>query len=513
MKQPNLIIDKLLNEGKYTLAIKKLKSFAKKAPKNAELERLTGVTYIHLKQFRLAEKHLKLSISYNPELPTTQLNIASLYKEQANYPLAISTLQNLLKNNPQHVAAHFNLGNVYRLTENWQQAKQHYETVLKLNPNHLPVLVTLGLLCKNSGEIKASINYFHRALDIDPFNKSVYLALTNLKNYTFSDNEISMVSKIIDQSSDADSIELLFAKAQYLEHQEKYTEAFDYLERANQAQYKKLNRKATDWAQYTDQVKAVFDQVAVSSVKPANINPEPNPLFIVSMPRSGSTLVEQILASHPDIYGAAELTTFPHSIKQLELDKKARYPEAWIQTDDKDLAQMASEYSAKISSYGSEFSYVTDKSLLNFNYIGAILDCLPNSRFIHCTRHPMDVCLSCYKQLFSAGQEYSYDIQELAAYYKHHERIMAYWKKRYSEQILTVNYESLIADTENNVKTILGFLNLPWNDNCLQFHKTKRVIKTASAAQVTQKIYTNASHRYLKYGNSLEKLKISLNIP
>ncbi|TDR23160.1 tetratricopeptide repeat-containing sulfotransferase family protein [Marinicella litoralis] len=505
-------ISQLFNDNKYTLAVKKLKKFNTKNPSNSETERLLGVAYIHLKNFQLAEKHLNKSLSLNSLAHATLLNLASLYKEQGRFDLAIEKIESVLNKEPNHIAALFNLGNIYRLMERWEQANSHYEKVLQLQPSHLPVMVTLGLMKKNAGDIDQAISYFHRALDLDPFNKSVYLSLANLKNYQFTDDEISIVSKIINQSTDAESIELLFAKAQYLEHTENFTEAFQYLERANSAQYKKLNRTATDWAAYSQRIETVFDQYESQDNPSKETTDEPQPLFIVSMPRSGSTLVEQIVASHSAVFGASELPTLPQIMKEMEQQQQLPYPEAWLQTNNSDRQMMAERYQQKINSYGTQYQYISDKNLNNFNYIGAILAAMPNSLFIHCTRHPLDVCLSCYKQLFAAGQEYSYDLDELAAYYKHHDHVMQYWKKRYPAQILTVNYEEMVANTESQITEILNFLQLPWEDNCMEFYKTKRVIRTASAAQVTKKIYTNASLRYKKYGKSLERLAISLNI-
>jgi len=514
MQQLHQTINQFFNENKPNQALKFLKKQSKKHSNDPEVERLIAIAYIKLKNFKLAEKHLTKSLSINPYAPNTLLNLASLYKEQGKFSLAITTINQVLQHDPNHVAALFNRGNIYRLMEQWENASDSYEQVLMLNANHLPVLISLGLMKKNNGKIKQAIDLFHRALDIDPFNKQVYLALSNLKNYKFSDNEISILTQIINQSKDEDCIELLFAKAQYLEHQENYQEAFGFLERANQAQYKKIKRKPFDWPQYSERIISTFNHINRSTPsKQQEKTNQPTPLFIVSMPRSGSTLVEQIIASHSAVYGASELATFPHLIKQLEQTKQQPYPEACLDTNKADLELISTSYQNKINSYGASYQYVSDKSLLNFNYIGAILAAMPHSVFIHCSRHPMDVCLSCYKQYFSIGQEYSYDIHELTAYHNHYSKIMQYWKQQFPQQILTVDYEDLVSQTKNKMTEILNFLKLPWEDNCMDFHKTKRMIKTASAAQVTQQIYTQATHRYKKYGNTLTNFKINLNIP
>ena len=314
-------------------------------------------------------------------------------------------------------------------------------------------------------------------------------------------------STIIKQSNDIETVELLFAKAQHLEHSENYQEAFDYLKRANQAHCKRINHVPFDWNAYSHRIIDVFDALKPPPTKASVDNKQPQPLFIVSMPRSGSTLVEQIVASHSSVFGASELNTFPQLIKQTEQQTHKTFPESWINLNQHNLKNIAEQYQKKINTYGLDYTYVSDKNLDNFNYVGAILSVMPNSLFIHCTRHPLDVCLSCYKQLFNAGQEYSYDLKELAEYCLHHEKIMSFWKLKFPKQILTINYEQVIDQTESNIVDILSFLKLPWEDACLEFYKTKRVIRTASAAQVTQKIYKAASHRHKKYGSSLDQLK------
>lgn len=507
MTSINSKINQLFQKGKYDSALIHLKKQIKKAPNDSELERLIGVTLMHLKRLKIAEKHLKKSHTINPESIPTLLNLASLYREQGRFNNAVSSITKVLEKEPHHIAALFNLGNTYRLMEKWDDACTYYLKVLKLNPNHLQSLTTLALLKKNSGLIEESINYFKKALTIDPFNKSIYLSMANLKNYLFSEDEIDTITTIINQSKDTQSVELLFAKAQYLEHTKKYEEAYSYLKRANQAHCQRINHASFDWSSYTNRIINVFDKQETNAIKSSGNNTHPQPVFIVSMPRSGSTLVEQIIASHSSVFGASELTTFPELIEQTEQQTRKKFPDCWVGINHDKLKKIAKVYESKITSYGTNYVYISDKNLDNFNYIGAILSSMPNSLFIHCTRHPMDICLSCYKQLFNFGQTYSYDIDELAAYYLHHEKIMNFWKSQFPKQILTINYENLVHDIEPNVARILNFLKLPWQDACLDFHKTKRVIRTASAAQVTQKIYKTANHRYKKYGSTLKHLE------
>jgi len=511
MQNSHQKITDLINQGKPAVALKKLKSLVRKMPANAELERLQGVVHIQLNHMALAEKHLLKARRLAPGNAAVWINLGSLYKLNKQFAQAESCLQEALNISPNHVSAWFNLANVYRESEQWDQAASAYQQVIDRQPNHLNALYSLGVMSKNLGHIEQSIDYLHRALNSDPFHQQSYLALANLKKYQFSANEAGMISQIIDQHQDSEVIELLFAQAQNLEHQRRYEEAFAMLQRANQAKYQSLNRVPFDWPGYTQQVISTFSTPSAHAQDTTRTATEPNPLFVVSLPRSGSTLIEQILASHSRVFGASELTTFPDLIKRLEQQHQTDYPAVWKQCSADDMNKVAMAYQQKINAYGLEHTYVTDKSLINFNYVGSILEVLPKSKIIHCVRHPMDVCLSCYKQLFASGQEYSYDLTELAAYHRHHEQIMAHWKKLYPSQILTVRYEEVVADTRKQIEILLSYLGLDWEDACLQFHQTERMIKTASATQVKQQINREGVQRYKKYGKSMKELEKLLN--
>jgi tetratricopeptide (TPR) repeat protein len=509
MQDSHQKITALINQGKPALALKKLKTLARKMSNNAELERLLGVVHMQLNRLPLAEKHLNKARQMAPMNTAVWINLGSLHKLKKAFDEAENCLHKALSLSPDHVSAWFNLANVFRESEQWQQAADAYQQVIERQPNHLNALYTLGLMNKNLGNREQAIELLHQALNIDPFHQQSYLALANLKNYQFSDSESEMIEQITAGHEDHEVIELLFAQAQNLEHQQRYSEAFDVLQRANKAKYQSLNRTPFDWDAYTRSVMSVFNEAHKPSA--CQTETQPTPLFVVSLPRSGSTLVEQILASHSKVYGASELITLPGLIKSLEQQHDLPYPDMWSQCSPAHISQLAADYRAKIKGYGVEFQYVTDKSLINFNYIGSILEAMPDSRLIHCVRHPMDVCLSCYKQLFAAGQEYSYDLAELAAYHRHHEQIMAHWKTLYPEQILTVQYEDVVAATRQQVERMLAFLDLEWQEECLQFYQTKRMIKTASAAQVKQKINRQGVQRYQKYGKSLKELEKLLN--
>jgi len=502
---PNLQHIKILIENKQNRsALGKLKKLVTKNKHNFEAQRLIGVIYLQQNNARLAEKHLKLSLQAKPSHEPTLLNLASLYKSQRKYPEAHRCIQQILDQSPANPSVLYNLANLYRDQDKLSQAESAYLNCLQLQKNHIGALVALGFLTKNLGRIDEAIEYFHQALAMDPYQHEIYWALANLKQYRFTDSEQAVIDQMISQAGDKAPTELLFTKAYILEHGEHYEAAFEQLQQANQRRYRQLNRKPFDWSTLTQNIKQTFSPEFMTANSASTQSSVKQPIFIVSMPRSGSTLTEQILASHSDVYGAAELPYFPKIITNLGQEKNNSYPESLKTLDSDDFAKIGIKY---LDCVGTKFNQpmFTDKQPLNFNFVGAILMALPNAKIIHCTRLDLAVLLSCYKQLFAHGHEYSYDIQELVANYQHQHNIMNYWKKRFPDKIHTLSYKNIVENTQSEIERLLGFLALDWQDDCLRFYNTKRRIKTASAGQVTQKIYDSSMQLHTKYQKSMAK--------
>ncbi len=407
---------------------------------------------------------------------------------------------------PPNAALYYNLGHLYRDQGDLSQAESAYMECLKFQPNHLGGLVAMGFLLKNTGRINKAIDYFHQALTINPYQHDIYWALANLKQYRFTDTELSTIDQMIAQAGDHAPPELLFAKAYALEQAEQYEAAFAQLEQANQLCYRQLKRKPFDWSGMTQDIKQVFTPEFIQNHSNIKQLSTKQPVFIVSMPRSGSTLTEQILASHTDVFGASELPYFPNIITELGRHSKTHYPHSLAAYNAHDFAEIGTQYLNALTADFKEPIF-TDKQPLNFNFVGAILMAIPNAKIVHCTRQDLAVLLSCYKQLFAHGHEYSYDIRELVANYQHQVTVMAYWKTCFPDKIHTVSYENMVQTTRPEIERLLSFLKLDWQDACLRFYNTKRNIKTASAGQVTQKIYDTSLQLHNKYKKSMGKFK------
>jgi hypothetical protein len=231
------------------------------------------------------------------------------------------------------------------------------------------------------------------------------------------------------------------------------------------------------------------------------------------MPRSGTTLIEQILASHPDVHGAGELTDFSRLANQM-LDAKGkprRYPDDAAKLTGKELIALGKAYVARLRLLSPDAPRVTDKMPANFLYVGLIHLALPQARIIHVRRDPRDTCLSCYSKLFSAPQEFSYDLAELGRYYRQYDSLMTHWRKTLPRgRMLEVRYEDVIGDLETWARRIVKHCGLKWDPACIAFHEARRPVRTASASQVRQPIYRTSEGRWRKYGDDLQPLVTAL---
>ena len=266
-----------------------------------------------------------------------------------------------------------------------------------------------------------------------------------------------------------------------------------------------------------DRIEAVFTRELIAA-KSGGGDESPMPIFVLGMPRSGTTLIEQIIASHPLVHGAGELGELNEVVLTVRGPdgNTIPYPEFVLALDAAALKQIGARYVAsvrKLMPEGTQARYLTDKMPSNYYFAGLIHLALPNAVIIHCVRDPVDTCVSCYSKLFSGAQIHTYDLAELGRYYRRYERLMAHWRRVLPKgRILDVRYEDVVADLEGQARRILAYCALPWDDRCLAFHRTERPVRTASATQVRRPIYNTAVGRWRAYADDLGPLLAALGI-
>jgi Sulfotransferase family len=265
---------------------------------------------------------------------------------------------------------------------------------------------------------------------------------------------------------------------------------------------------------FFDRIEAVFTP-ALTRDKKGLGESSSRPIFVIGMPRSGTTLVEQILASHPAVHGAGELSALDTVVQSVRGpgNTPTAFPEFVTAADGPALRRIGLSYLAELQRIAPDGERVTDKMPSNYYYAGLIHLALPNAKIIHCVRDPVDTCVSCYSKLFSGAQIHTYDLAELGRYYRRYERLMAHWRRVLPKgRILDVRYEDVVADLEGQARRILAYCALPWDDRCLAFHRTERPVRTASATQVRRPIYNTAVGRWRAYADDLGPLLAALGI-
>jgi len=295
-------------------------------------------------------------------------------------------------------------------------------------------------------------------------------------------------------------IHFCFALGKAYEDKAEYAQAFEFYKRGNSARRQQEHYDAVETQTITDRIIDVFEQRFLED-RAGNGNADQAPVFIVGLPRSGSTLIEQILASHSQIDATHELPDLERIIGRI-----ADYPETLRSLSTNDLTELDTQYLESTQLYRAGAAFFTDKMPNNFRHAGLLKLILPNAKVINARRHPLDSCLGCYKQLFFRSQPYTYDLFELGEYYLEYHRLMDHWHQLLPEHVLDLHYEELVSDPEQQIRRLLDYCRLPWEDACLQFHQTERAIESASSEQVRQPIYKTSVNRWRNYEEQLEEL-------
>jgi len=283
--------------------------------------------------------------------------------------------------------------------------------------------------------------------------------------------------------------------------------AFSHLNRGNALKRASFSYDAAQTSAWMQNIAAVFTPALIDRFKGAGVDSK-RPIFIIGMPRSGTTLVEQILASHPDAYGAGELRALGQAVARA-----GSFPNGLTHWSNRDLAQIAGDYLEQINRLAPDALRVIDKLPGNFLYSGLIPLLLPGARIIHCRRDPVDTCLSCYSKLFAGEQLFAYQLDELGRFYRDYQVLMVHLRQILPpDQFIEVDYEAVVDDLEGQARRLIDFIGLPWSDACLAFHETRRMIRTASVAQVRQPIYTSSKGRWHQHAAHLAPLLAELGM-
>ena len=457
--------------GKASESKELLLKILKKEPKNFNVLNNLGLTCSELKNEEQAEEYYNEAINLNPNFPDPLVNLGNLKTTQNKDEEAKSLFERALKIDNKIIPAKIALARYHEQSGNFIEAKKIYNNVLEINPNYTIADKSLSLIHK----------------------------------YKLNDNHIKTMEEKLTKNIDEEDVKRLnFALGKAYEDIGNFRKSFKFYETGNKLYKIKKNFNINNELKNFDKIKKTFEVQKIKKLDSHN----KKIIFILGMPRSGTTLTEQILSSHKNVYGAGELNFLREAVQRELTDEKGDF-----NFNNSSLKKARDYYLKKIDVFGNETEYLIDKAPLNFKWIGFINLIFPNSKIIHCKRNAMDICWSNYKNTFASKlMNYTYDFNDLAIFYKAYDNLMKFWKGNIDNTVFDLVYEDLINDKVTQTKKLLKFCNLNWDENCLNFHKNKKSVSTASLAQVRQPLYNTSVEKWKNYKEELSGLKKLLEI-
>ncbi len=496
-KLKNSLFDEVIKKSKFLL--KKHQHEKKILNGIPVLYNLISLAYQSKLDYGNSIKIMEEALKLNPKNIFYLNNMAISQHKNKDYVEAEKYFKRALEIDPDYINVLNNFANLKKDLDKVDEAITYYEKSVSINDNILITNYNLSSMYIQKGEYEKAIKHLKKALEINPKFTTADRVLSLITKYEKNNKHfLEMKEKKINlKLSDTEMIELNFALGKAYENLKDYKNAFIHINEANQKKNEKINYNIQNDINLFKNIKKDFD----SDFKIKNTYNEKKIIFIVGMPRSGTTLTEQIISSHKNVYGAGELMFLSDMIKEefFEKNKKNYNLEKF-----KDLQN---EYLDKISLIDSSNKSLTDKAPLNFRWIGFINIIFPNSKIINCKRNSLDNCWSIYKNNFDAGLNFSFNLNDLGKFYNLYEDLMNFWKLKYSKSIYDLEYEKLINNQESEIKKVLEFCELEWDPSCLKHYNNNRLIKTVSTVQARKPIYKTSIKLSDSYSKYLEELK------
>ncbi|MDT8320589.1 MAG: sulfotransferase [Xanthomonadales bacterium] len=508
-------VTSLIHEGKLFRAEKLCRGFLQKNPHHIEAMRLLALLGMKLFVYDDAEFLLESCVEFEPDYWLARYDYVNVLHKRQKFKKALEQARILLDSYPGNQAFQLAFANENVAVGNFDTALQIYDQVIEKHPTFAQPYLSRGHALKTVGRLDDAIESYRSAYRTKPDFGDAYWSLANLKTYRFTDTEIEqMLGQFKNPAiSNIDRFHLCFALGTAFEARADYAQSFQWYAAGNRLK-KQDTRYDADALDAAMQRQADVCDAELFASKAGMGGSYDDPIFIVGLPRAGSTLLEQILASHSLVDGTMELPNIIALAHRLNgrrfVSEEARYPRILADLNVRQLRNFADRFIEDTRVHRKGAPYFIDKMPNNFMHIGLIHLILPNARIIDARRHPMSCCFSGFKQLFADGQEFTYGLEEIARYYKAYVRLMAHWDRVLPGKVLRVHYEQVVADLEGQVRRMLDFLGLPFEENCLNYYQTDRSIRTPSSEQVRQPIYRSGVEHWRKFEPYLEVLKRDL---
>lgn len=479
----------------------------KKNPDHVEAARmLAGIASLN-KRHREAEVFLLRATELAPDYARAWVDLVDVQRELEKYDEATASAERLLAIDPDKPESHMVYAGVVGVAGRHEEAIAAYRRALELAPDKAAAMCSMAHHLKTIGEQEAAVAQYRACLATRPDYAEAYWSLANLKTFRFGDAEVDTMTALIREGGLPDESLSMIHNALGLEYEARgdYDRAFDNFARCNALRRKRESYDPVDTEDTHDRVIEFFDEARLAQSTAPGVNP--TPIFIVGLPRSGSTLIEQILASHSQAEGTHELSDLSRVIRGYRTRRKDRFPESLSRIGPGGWSRIGEDYLARTGKHRPRGApFFIDKNPNNFVFAGVVKLAMPNAKVIDARRHPLDSCLGSYKQLFASGQPFTYDLTELGEYYLQYRRLMDHWHRVMPGFVLEVHYEQVVADLETQVRRMLDFCGLPFEPACLCFHETRRAVKTASSEQVRRPIYSTSVDLWRNYEPQLQEL-------
>ena len=485
-------------------------------PGYAEALNNRGVTLVDLKHFGAALQSFERALAVKPDYAEALYNRGVALDGLKRYGEALASYNGALAIKPDYAEALNNRGNTLENMKRFEEALMNYDKALVIKPDYAEALYNRGVMLGVLGKFDEARTAYRQSLALDPSASKVYLGYADLVTFSVNDPHIKKMEAMRDGSvplSDTDRIHLDFALAKAYADLKDYGRSFRSVLNGNALKRAQIHYDESEEMAYFDRIEAVFTSGLIRQKAMLRGNPSHTPIFIFGMPRSGSTLVEQILASHPEVHGAGELTILSAVASEIRGPESQLipYPEFAAGRNAQVFRQVGAHYLTEIRKLAPAAKRITDKMPSNYYFAGLIYLALPGAYVIHTIRDPLDNCVSCFSKLFTDGQNHTFDLAELGRYYRRYQKMMAHWRRILPQgHILEVRYEDVVADLEGQARRIIAHCGLEWNARCISFHATDRPVRTASSSQVRQPVYRSAIGRAQAYGGFLDPLKNAL---
>jgi len=478
-------------------------------PDNVSAMRLWARLGSEQKRYPGAEVLLQQAVKVAPGFKQAWGDLCKVQFEQDKYEETIESAQRLIKLKPNSTDGHMWMAAGSASAGRFQDALDAYDKALEITPDHVGALCGKGNAYRTSGDQKNSIAAFRKSIEVNPLHAEAYWSLANLKTFRFEEAEVEAMLALLgdERIPDEGQVQLNNALGLEFEGRRDYDRAFEYINRGNvlrrgQEFYDRVeNEEKNDLAIEAFTMQFLEDNAGHG-------DPDPAPIFIVGLPRSGSTLLEQILSSHSKVDGTHELGDLGKAIRLHPklTGPRTRYPTSVANLDAIGFQRIGNNYIKRTRQHRGNRPFFTDKNPNNFVHVGLLHLILPNAKIINARRHPLDSCFGSYKQLFAQGQAFTYNLVELGEFYLQYQRLMDHWHEVLPGKVLDVQYEEVVTDLESQVRRILEYCGLDFEESCLRFHETNRSVKTASSEQVRQPIYSSAVNTWRHYESHLDAL-------